>query len=87
MTQKYWTESMNPALNPLCKSQADDDDRQQDHIFEKPDAADIGLFFHLPSLFFHTSPRYGRGSGPPRRDRRGGWAHYFFQTSFPFSRM
>ena len=30
MMQKYWNESMNPALNPLCESQADDAPESQE---------------------------------------------------------
>ena len=37
MTQKSWTESMNPALNPLCKSQADDAPESREDISLTPD--------------------------------------------------
>lgn len=37
MTQKYWTESMNPALNPLCESQADDAPESREDISLTPD--------------------------------------------------
>ena len=37
MTQKYWNESMNPALNPLCESQADDAPESREDISLTPD--------------------------------------------------